>query len=163
MGWRRFVVFWKSAPNSPMPTRRLKRRIRTKPVPLSSKWNPKGSQSVFKQLLRQNWSVTTPIITMPRVRVGSSQCLGGGGNQSGSSRDSTFSHLRRWLFLITATSSSNITIIFSTMGMGVFFLVIGVAVSSTAANLAHAITMETKGVLRNICNDKSISGRTAAR
>jgi len=104
-----------------MPTRRRKRRIKPKPVPLSSQWNPKGSQSVFKQLLRQNWTVTTPIITMPRERVGSSQRLGGGGNQSGSSEDSTFSHLRRWLFLITATSSSNITIIFFHHGNGRFF------------------------------------------
>ena len=122
-----------------MPTRPRKRRIKPKPVPLSSQWNPKGSQSVFKQFLRRNRSVTTPIITMPRERVGLSQCLGGGGNQSGSSGDSTFSHLRRWLFLITATSSSNITIIFSTMGMVVFFLVMGVAEGTSSECLQRQI------------------------
>src|SRR6478752_599737 len=41
MGWRRFVVFWKSAPNSPMPTRRLKRRIKPKPAPWWW-WQPVG-------------------------------------------------------------------------------------------------------------------------
>src|SRR4029077_3918903 len=91
MGWRRFVVFWKSAPNSPMPTRRRKRRIKPKPVPLSSRFNPKGHQPVFRPFLPRSRSITTPIITMPRERVGLSQRLGGGGNQSGSSGDPTFS------------------------------------------------------------------------
>jgi hypothetical protein len=76
---------------------------------------------------------------MPRERVGLSQRLGGGGNQSGSSGDSTFSHLRRWLFLITATSSSNITIIFSTMGMVVSFLVMGVGEGASSECLQREI------------------------
>jgi hypothetical protein len=80
-----------------------------------------------------------PDYTMPRERVGLSQRLGGGGNQSGSSGDSTFSHLRRWLFLITATSSSNITIIFSTMGMVVSFLVMGVGEGASSECLQREI------------------------
>ena len=143
------MVSSESAPSLPIPTRPPKRRIRPRPVPLSNRRNPKGNQPVFRLLLLRNWSVPTPIITTPRVLVGLSQRLGGGGNQSGSSRDSTFSHLRRWLFLIIATSSE-ITIVSS--------VVTRMAVSSTAANLAHAITMGQREVLRNVCNDKSIDG-----
>src|SRR6476620_7378198 len=111
-----------------MPTRRQKRRIK-----------PKRKQPVFRPFLPRNRSVTTPIITMPRERVGLSQRLGGGGNQSGSSGDSTFSHLRRWLFLITATSASHITIIFSTMGMVVSFLVMGVGEGASSECLQREI------------------------
>ena len=122
-----------------MPTRPPKRRM-----PLNSRRNPKGNQPVFRLFLLRNWSVPTLIITTPRVRVGLSQRLGGGGNQSGSSGDSTFSHLRRWLFLIIAISS-DITIIFSTMRVTVFFIVTGMAVSSMEANLAHSTTVGAEG------------------
>ncbi len=48
---------------------------------LNSRRNPKGKQPVFRLFLLRNWSVPTLIITTPRVRVGLSQRLGGGGNQ----------------------------------------------------------------------------------